>query len=298
MKRFVMPVILAALLAVPAVGQEKVTIKIKKHAQGNATQTTENESEKGVMSFTVMGMAQKKDEDKSSTSSYQEVILQKENGKRVTKAKRTYEKAEGTRDGKKITPSYVGKEVLIERTGAAYKFSVDGKELMGEDLILLADEFKDKKKEDDFSIEDLLLPKQPVAVNESWKPDVAAVAKELSKDGGMIIDSAKSTSTGKLLKAYKKDGRQYGVIEIELNMVMTKIAAGPSAIELNPGSMAKVTLRFDGCIDGSANSGTMDMTMEMKMVGALKTADGIEVKIDANLKKTGVKTSVDLGEKK
>src|SRR5450631_2751597 len=121
MRLAVLPFLLIALLAAPAAGQEKVAIKIKKETKGDVMQTTEKDTEKGVMSFTVMGQAQKKDEDKSNASTFKEVILEKELGKRATKIKRSYEKAEGTRDGKKITPSYVGKEVLIERTGAVYK---------------------------------------------------------------------------------------------------------------------------------------------------------------------------------
>ncbi len=179
--------------------------------------------------------------------------------------------------------------------GDKYTFTVAGKELTGDDASFLSEEFqgKNSKKEDD-AIEDLVLPKNAVAVGESWTPDIAAVAKDFTKAANMDIDAAKSTSSGKLLKAYKKDSKQFGVFEIELNLALTKIAAGPTPIELNPGSMAKVTFKFDGCIDGSVKTGTMEMNLDMQMVGALKTPEGIEVKIDAKMKKSASKALVDL----
>ncbi len=292
MLRAIAPILLAGLLAAPVAAQEKYTIKIRKDAKGDVVKVTETDSEKGKMKITVMGMDMPKDEDKGMSAAFTEKIIEKEAGKRATKIERTYTKAELTRDGSRITPSFVGKTVVVERTDKAYKFTVDGKELSGDDAKFLTEEFKDKKKDDDSDLEHLLLPKEAVAVNGTWKPDVAAVVKEMMKDAEapLSVDAAKAMATGKLLKAYKQDGKQYGIIEIEMTLPLKEIGAGAMKIAMEAGSNIKLTFRFDGCIDGSSNSGKMDMVMDMKMIGTLKTPDGVEVKLDGNVRKNASKT--------
>lgn len=292
MLRAAFAVCLAGLLAAPAIAQEKFTIKIRKDAKGDVLKVTETETEKGSMKITVNNMVMPKDEDKGHSAAYTEKIVEKEDGKRATKVERTYTRAEMTKDGNKITPSFVGKTVLIERVGGGYKFSIDGKELSGDDAAFFTEEFKDKKREDEEDIEKLFLPKEAVAVNSTWKPDAAAVVKELMKDAEspLDIDAAKATASGKLLKAYKQGGKQYGVVEITVNLPLKAIGAGAMKIEMEAGSNIKLTFGFDGCIDGSASAGKMAMNMQMKMVGTLKTPDGVEVKLDGNLTKSGTKT--------
>jgi hypothetical protein len=292
--RTIVAFVFAGLLAVPAAAQDKFTIKIKKDAKGDVIKATESETETGKMKITVGGMEMPKDESKSHSCAYTEKILEKEPGKRASKLERTYTKAEMTKDGNKITPAFVGKTVLIERSGKAYKFTSGGKELTGDDATFLNEEFKDKSKDNDEeeALEKAMLPKEAIAVNGTWKPDIALFVKEMmkSEDTPLDIDAAKSTATGKLLKAYKQDGKQFGAVEIEMNMPLNSIPAGPNMkIVMEAGSNIKITFRFDGCIDGTSNSGKMDMVMEMKMVGTLKAGDA-EVKVDGTMKKTGTKT--------
>jgi hypothetical protein len=296
MLRTIVAFVLAGLLIAPAVAQEKYTVKIKKEAKGDVVKATETDSETGKMKITVNGMDMPKDENKGRSSAFTEKILEKEPGKRSTKFERTYTKAEMTIDGNKTTPSFIGKTVLIERTGAGYKFSVGGKALEGDDAKFFTDEFKDKKKDEDDDIEKALLPTEPVAVNGTWKPDVALLVKELMKsdDTPLNVDTAKSTASGKLTKAYKQGGKQFGAVEIELNMPLKEIGAGAMKIALEGGSFVKIIFRFDGCIDGSSNNGKMDMAMDMKMIGTLKTPDGVEVKLDAVMKKNASKTQEDV----
>ncbi len=65
MKRFVLPVLVAAFFAITAAAQEKFTLKLKKDAQGDVTKAVEKDNEAGKMSFSFMGQAQAKDEDKT-----------------------------------------------------------------------------------------------------------------------------------------------------------------------------------------------------------------------------------------
>jgi hypothetical protein len=302
MARNLFAIMLTALLGVTAVAQEKFTIKLKTGAKGDVIQSTENDTETGKIKLTIMGMAQPKDEDKSVSSTFKEEIIEKEPGKKATKLKQTYQKAEMTIKGKKINPSFIGKEVLIERSGAKYTFTLNGAEMTGDDLAFMKDHFKDEspREDDDSRILEAILPKNPVAVGDTWKPDVTAVIKSLS--GGetekMKFDAAKSMAAGKLLKAYKKDGRQFGIFDVEIKVALTKIAAGPTEMDLDAASAMKMTLHCDVCIDGTVDAGSMEMKMEMKMAGALKAPNGVEVKLDADSKKVSTRTAEDLKGKK
>jgi hypothetical protein len=281
---------LAVCLCAQAAAEEKYTIKIKPDAKGDVVMTTEKDSDVSKMSYTAMGMTRPDNKESVRSATYKEEIVEKEPEKRATKIRRTYEKAEFTENGRKITPSFIGKEVLIVRAGAKYKFTVDGKELTGDDAAMLADEFKNRTKEKESEFEDLLFPKNPVGVNETWKLDLDAVAKDLGEDAKITFDTAQSTGSGKLTKAYTKNGKQYGAFQIDFELAMTKLGAGAMTVALDKGSKAKLSLRFDGCIDGGNSNGVMEMTMEMKMSGTLTTPNGVEVKIDGNTKKTGTKT--------
>ncbi len=299
MNRTILSFLLVSMFAVPVLAQEKITLKLKRDAKGDVTQTTEKDDETGKMTFTVMGMAQPKDQDKSTSSTYKEEIIEKEPGKRATKLKRTYQKAEMSIAGKKITPSFFGKEIMIDFSGTTQKFTVDGKELTGDDLAFMKEQFKDRKSRKDESHDELMLPNNPVAVGETWKPDVAALVKDLAAATDQVtVDPAKSTASGKLLKAYKKDGKQFGVFEVEMKFVLSKVGAGPMAIDLDATSVMTMTVHFDGCVDGTLQTGTMDMKMDMKMTGSLKAPNGVEVKLDADTKATGAKTVEDLSSKK
>jgi hypothetical protein len=282
----------------PASAQEKFTIKLKRDKKGDVTQATEKSTENAKMTVTVMGNPQPKDEDKTVSTTFKEVIIDKEGSKPASKLTRTYQKAEMTVHDKKIVPSFIGKEVLIDRSDKTPKFSVDGKDLEGDDLDFMKEQFKnsDSSRDDDV-MDEIMLPKQPVAVGDTWKLDTAALAKEFSKDAKLSIDADKSTAKGKLLKAYQKDGKQFGVFEIETNLALTKLEAGPMPIDLDPTSTMKMTMHFDVCIDGSSHAGSLTMTMESKIAGGLK-ANGVEVKLDGDIKANSTKTVEDLTGKK
>ena len=89
---------------------------------------------------------------------------------------------------------------------------------------VLAKEFANKGKDDEIDFETLFLPKQAVKVNDTWKQDMDLIAKDFNKDEGMQIDASKSSGTGKLLKTYKKDGKQFGVMQVNLNLAVKSIS--------------------------------------------------------------------------
>jgi hypothetical protein len=268
--------VLLALLALPALVRAQ-NYEIKLHKDGKGDKALIIKEESNEMKFSVKGpdgkVLNEGTEKSGEVSRYTEEILEKEGDKKATKLRRVYEKAQVTEKGKTSTLPYEGKTVLIEKKGDKYVFSVDGKELTGDDARMLAKEFKDKKDDKDF--EALMLPGKPVAVNDTWKIDAAVFAKDLAKEGGFGIDLDKATAAGKLLRAYKKDGRQYGVIEVKMTFPMQSLGEGAKKLIFQPGAVFQLTFLLDLCIDGSLSSGTARTDFTLMGNGVLK-AEGQE----------------------
>jgi hypothetical protein len=300
MNRAVRCLLVVALLGAPALAQDKFTIRLKTSAKGDIIQVSEKLAFTEKSTLTVMDKPQLTDKDKIWFGAFMEEIIEKEPGKMPAKLKRTYQKAEMTIQGKKFTPSVIGKEVLIDLTGPAPVCTMDGKELAGDDLVFMAEGLKDRtsQKDENGTFEQIILPKNPVAVGETWKPDMAALLKKMSEDAPMTFDAANSTATGKLLKAYTKDGRQFGAFEVALSLTLTKVGPGPMAFDLDRSSTLKITMRRDGCIDGTSITGTKEMILDTKMAGVMKGADGVQVKLDGIAKFNGSKTVEDSIDKK
>jgi hypothetical protein len=255
------------LLTMPALAvAQTVDITLRKTTKGDKVLVTKEET--GNSRIVLKGPDDKilsDDSDKpGSSSGYVEETLEKEGTKPATRLRRVYEKASVTRDGKTTTLPYQGKTVLIEKKDGKYVFSVDGKELTGDDVRVLTREFADKKETDkDFG--DLFLPGKAVAVNETWKLDVVAIGRLFYKDDPMALDAAKAGGTGKLLKVYRKDGRQWGVMEFKLDLPFSTktFDAGLNKITYQPGSGMNLTITLDACIDGTASLGTMKVDVAL-----------------------------------
>ncbi len=291
MNRLFTSVVLAAMLAMPAVAQEKFEIKTRKDVKGDVTKVTESIVDKGAMKISVMGQTMPKDEDTTLTSTYTEKLVEKVAGKKASTMERVYSKAEMTKDGNKITPSFVGKTVVIERNGKEFKFSVGGNELAGDEAAFLKEQFKNDKNDSEDKFEEIMFPKKALGVKETWKPDVATLVKELTRDSdsSLDIDAAKATAEGTFLKAYKKDGKQFGELEIVMTLPLKALGDKEQKVTLEDGSIIKLVFKFDGCIDGSTDAGKLEMSMDMKFVGSLKTPDGVEVKLEGTNNRKAIK---------
>jgi hypothetical protein len=268
-------VLAAGLLAAGGVtaADDAVTIKIKQPAAGDVVKETKTEKATNKVTVTVMGTDQVKDETATTKLVYTDEIVERPAGsKRPTKLKRTYETASITKDSETEELGLAGKTVLIEKTGDRYSLTTDGKEVTGKAAEILGKEFG---KEKEVTEEDLL-PKEPVKVGATWKVDVVKVTKDLANNG-MTADPEKSTATGKLVKVYDKGGHRFGVIEINMDLSMTKIGAGGQDIDLKAGSTMKLTATMDACIDGSQANGTSKVLVKGDLSGAV---NNVPLKID------------------
>lgn len=280
MRRFIGAAVMLAGLTVTAVLAQDapITIKLKKAGAGETTKETKTETGKTKVVVSIMGMDQPKLEDTTASYAFTDEIIERAGpkGSKPTKLKRTYEKAELTKDGAKEDLGLDGKTVMIEKKSDGYVFLVNGKPLTGTAAEILKKEFGAKKEtsEEDF------LPEKPVKVGDSWKVNVEKAAAELA-EGGMVIDPDKSKGTGKLTKVYQKNGKTYGILEVEMDLIVSKIK-GPQEIPLKDGSKLNIKITIDGCIDGTEATGGGKMSMKGTLAGELMGV-GLSFNIDIGM---------------
>jgi hypothetical protein len=244
---------------------EKYTIKIKSPQAKQSFDVTS--TGKKSVSFKVVdanqNVAVDKAEDKTTKFIYREVGLEKPDKEpKFTKLQRHYSTAERRTDGKRLTLPYQGKTLSItkEKHGS-YEFTLDG----GEKLSIaesseLIEEFN--KGGGLAGVMELLLARgEPVAVGETWKVDAAKLAEGFEKNANLSIDPAKSTLSGKLVRAYKKDGRQFGVIDLTIDLAVTAFIQDGNKLPTKDSGF-KVNLECDLCIDGSADQSSVKGTFE------------------------------------
>ncbi len=156
--------------------------------------------------------------------------------------------------------------------------------MKGKDAELLNQSFNKASKDDsdDGWFEKALLPKKPIRVNEAWTVDADTIIKGFKKEGNGAypLDKAKVSGTGKLLKVYKKDGRQYGVLDLRINLPLKgDFPLGPDeAAPIQSGSKTTLHIEFDRCIDGTSSDGIAVVSSEMDITTFIKGPDGEENK--------------------
>ncbi len=232
---------------------ETYSIIVPKDKKGAKSTSDLAEESKNIITVTVMGQDNKQDDVGGRKESYVEEILETKEGQRKgTKLTRAYGAAEKTTKGETAKRTYAGKTVLIEKKGDKYEFSIDDKPLSEADAPELHKSFNKAKDEPDAQD---LMPADPIKVGGSWKVPAEKSEKMFKTlgDEKMKVDAKKSTIEGKLTKAYKKDGAQYGVFELTITVVVSELDLG-SGLTKATGTIV-VTGTLDGCIDGTLNVG-------------------------------------------
>ena len=271
MPRFTLAFPLLALLSLTAGAQEAITIKIAAPRPGDRSKVTLEDKTVTKTVFTVGGNEQSKDEVKTRSLVYvDEIIENPMNTKRPTKLKRTFEKAVIAKDGQKLNLPVEGKSVLIDKKGEKYSFTVDGKGVTGDTLRILEDEFNRSGRGE---VRDIMFPKKPVKPGESWQVDGKELAKTMGEQGPTFAEGA-IRAQGTLVKAYKKGGKQFGVIEFDFAAPLTGL--GPkSPVTVKEGKMT-MKLSGDGCIDGTVAAGKSTSKMSLDLTGSTM---GVELRV-------------------
>jgi hypothetical protein len=267
---------------------EAIMIKIKKRSKGEMVKETKTEVTK--YSVAVMAGEMNINQEGRDTGTFvftDEVIEQADGAKRPTKLKRIYDKAEGQERGTAVEYQLAGKTVVIEKGKDKYTFAIDGKPVTGSAAEKLDKEFN---KKSDLEVEDVMLPKKPVKVGDTWELDGKQLAEVFGDE--MELDIKKVKGSGKLVKVYDKDGRKNGVIEMTLELPIVKMIGKGEEKAMGAGSFMKMELTMDGCIDGTATGGVLKGklggTMKFSEMGAnvTVTLDGtMDSKIEPVTKK-------------
>lgn len=256
-------------------------IKIKKSAKGDVMNVTSQET--GVEKTIVAkdGMVLKEDGKSKKTSvAYVEEILEKPAGKKPTSMTRVYSKAETVINGKNVEHGFVGKKVTITSKGGKYEVLVDGKAPTGADAEFFNKEFANKNDKEDDELNEML-PKKAVAVGDKWDINPKKIVEGFLEGakGGVAIDEKGVKSFGTLSKAYKKDGKQFGVIEVTVIIPLTAIKSPGGDIAFKGETKLEMKTVMDVCIDGTSSEGNASMGFKMKGDASLM---GIDLTIDVS----------------
>jgi hypothetical protein len=260
------------------------TLKLREEEQGDRAEVTVSGS--GSSDLRGSGKIQKQNDERRFEYT-QSVIELKAGDRQPTKLTRTYKTARGydPRSNSMKALPYEGKTVTIEKKGPRYEFTADGKQMTPAEIGDLVHEFPKPEKTRPSD----LIPKNPVKIGELWTVD-AATLKKIAGDVTLPLDLSRSRVTGNLARAYTKDGKQWGVIALNYDLVVDSGAAAggkPQAGGTLTGTLT-ITGTIEAVIDGSTRDGTTTMTVNIDV-----TAKGgpAELKrVDSSVQSQTVKT--------
>lgn len=278
---------LSVALSPLAASAQEYVVKVKHPGLGDKTQAKVNSTFE--IEFKILdnggNVVQDAKELKTTKFVYREVGLERvATGEDLVKVKRQYEHAERKVKEERHTLPYQGKTLLIEKKDSKFEFQIEGGDLVeGKEAEELNEEFNKGGLRKLFT--DHFLPRKAVQLNEVWKYDVAPLAKAFSADGKITIDEAKSTGSGKLLKAYMKNGKQFGLIVLSIDMPVTHFTGDDNNKSPTKDSKIHIQLELDGCIDGTVDVSRVHAKINGD-VRATINANGMDLGIAITLRAT------------
>lgn len=270
--------------------EETYLLKVYQSKKGDKQDV--EKSNKGVNKITVNANGTNSNQEALTGDHevYTEEILEMKAGdKRPLKLTRKYATAEKTGKGKTVKAVYSGETVLIEKKGKEFEFSIDGRALSKDEA---PDLFKTFNKSDDEPSDQDMLPTEAIKVGGTWKVPAEkseTMFKTLGVDE-MKIDVKKSSIEGKLLKAYKKDGAQFGVLELTISVFLSEIDLGGQFAPTKAGSKIVIVGTIDTCIDGTVNR--EDAKKVVTIVVTAELPNGVAIAIDGESKGVDQKRAV------
>jgi hypothetical protein len=252
------------LLALTGCGPSEYTLKTKDRTRGDIEQVSIMNTVRREMTAVADSGKVLKEQQTNTTETvvYTETILEKpDTDKPATRRSREYETAQISEgEQRNLTLPYQGKSVLIEKKKDKWHYRINNAlELTGEWAKYLDNEFA-KRDEIDEPVT-LLFPKEPIKAGASWPLDMERLVKQYEKLAPAPIDTAQATGTGKLVRVYRNEGAQFGVIEVALEMPLKEQAQG--AMQVGPGSKLTLNQTIDACIDGAVSTGKWNTVMKL-----------------------------------
>jgi len=243
----------------PDVGKSMLITKIEKEA--NAFKLTD-----------ATGKVLKEDKGDELKETISTVTVLEGGDKKPKKFKEVYEKAASTKGDKTSEKSFSKRTLNYEWKDGKYEVKAEGEPaLIAQELESLA--AKASKPEAD----EVMLPKKPVKVGESWTLDPSEIAKSFDD---AKLDASRIKAEAKLVKVYDKDGKKFGVIDVDLKLPMADLPG----IKLDGPTYLELKMSLDTAIDGSSTAGKMTGTGKMLGKGSIDQAGmKFNVEISVNI---------------
>jgi hypothetical protein len=254
--------LLAAVLVVPLLASEgraqSYTVKVKTNpAVGKSVTVTDSSDMRMAMVLSLKGMVLKDDKKNDVEETQFTTRVLEAGDPQPKKFTRTYTKAVKGEKGKPAKAFYQGETVVFELKGNAYQAVLQSGPVNDpEKLADLAKLAKNANKDSDVRA---LLPKTPVKVGDSWTISREALEVYLA-DAKDDADLPNAKAAGKLVKAYKQDGQQWGTLEYAFYIPLKKL--GPLALNKPIPMQMKITV--DTAIDGSSTASRSTGTASLK----------------------------------
>lgn len=244
------------LFAASVCAGDAIEIKSPVLKAGDRYKVTKTEKTKTTEELEAGGKKSAKDKEETRLVVYTEEVLTPgtAGGDKPAKAVRVYEKFEVK--GKDLAAPPLNAPITINKADGMYTFECD--KPLGDFAKKLEDEFN---KTDEPTTRDFL-PGKPVKPGDSWKIDTAKFVKSLGREK-LNIDAEKAAMSGKLLKAYQKGGKQFGVIELRATFPVKDL--GKDAPPLKRGVFT-LSVTADVCIDGTDPSETTKSQLGFEFV--------------------------------
>jgi len=264
--RTISAVLTIAIAALPAAAQDppkKYDLKFtEKLSPGQRLACSETGSMNMTATFFTDGKPVKKENSTGFSCEYLMEVL-KCRGHRAAEAKWTLSKATRRDKGTESPCGFAGKTLLVtwDEDGKKTIRYEQGAELTAEDLEtakeLHASGIKTPRGQP--SGYEVFGPKEPVAVGDSWTPDIKALAAVTGK-ANFQFDMKSSTATAKLKSVDQRGGSEFGNVVVDLELYLTNL----NGLKLDEPLMMKLGFELDACIDGRVTQGAMKMKIVMK----------------------------------
>lgn len=252
------------------------TIKVRGPQQGDKVEVVSKEK-------TRMGSLKGKEEegftDEDVAEYTEQIVEMPADAPGPTKVTRIYKVAKKTdfKSKQLKSSSFEGKTLVLEKKGGKYQSLVDGKEVEAFELFKLDGELKGS---DDKKMLDILLPTQPVKVGDTWNISSQKLLEDMKLPKSTVVDESKSKLTGKLARVYAQDGKQRGVIELDV-----RIEVKPDGKDKkDKGGWLTLTGTVDLVIDGSVPDIKLNLTFKLGANDEEKKDSGIEMNFEKSVK--------------
>ena len=284
--------LLAAALAVTLAGVQEKTYDLRLDwtpVKGYRAEL--NETHEMKMSITATGMGQLATQSERSAFAALETIVSADSegfGDRSW----AFSQATQEKDGTLRPLGFSGKTVRVSNLkGKPRTFAVEDHTVLSpDDVAVLKSAFmgstEAEREPGALSGREVLAPKHPVKIGESWNPDLVSISKGmLNKEMAGGLDLQKSKAVFTLKRVERRDGVDYGTIEGVMELSVNQI--GPMKLETP--MMFRINMTMDGCIDGQLPDGVLGMGIEMKGTSKVASPNG-ELELTFDMTAAGKKT--------